>query len=292
MSLENLLSAVGLLVLEVKGRVADEDQKDIEQAAGNAGVHARLVSSLCILGAEDERAGNATNATEADKSSAAESTLPLAADVVGLEGHDGGHVGVGARSDKEDTKVADGRVRVPAHDGQANQAEKHVEEDDGAANAVLVSKVAADEHDDAGECVWRGNEALSLVDREAKVAAENEGQGVCQGVGDGGGVEEDHGVGPDLPVGAALEEAGEVELGDDGVATVTLDAVDDPLALALPKEAPSLALGVGEVYEEPVGGNAEDAGDEALDEEDPAPACETSLAVELHEAVGEDTGEG
>lgn len=292
MRLQGLLALISLLVLIVKGEAADGHKDDVEHSAGNASVHAGLVAGKSILLAEDERADNATDASEADEGSAAEGSLPLAADVVGLEGHDSGDVCVGSGGDEEDAKVADGRVRVPAHDGQADEAEDHHADDDGAADLVLVAEVAAEEDEEAGDRVGGCNETLGREGLKLEGVDEDQGQRVGQSVADGGGVAEDHGVDPDLPVGATLEEALEVELGHDRVAAVTLDLLDDPVALALAEEAPRLTLGVGEVDQQPVRCDGQSHGDESLHEEDPAPARQASLAVELHETSGEDTGAG
>lgn len=77
-----------------------------------------------------------------------------------------------------------------------------------------------------------------------------------------------------------------------GISTVGIDLPHDPSALSLAQEPPGLPLGVGEVDEEPVAGDAQQARDDALEDEDPAPAAEPGAAAELHQAEGEDAGEG
>lgn len=49
------------------------------------------------------------------------------------------------------------------------------------------------------------------------------------------------------------------------------------------QEAPRLAIGIGEVDEQPVARDAQGASEDALDDEDPAPAGEVLVAIELHE---------
>ncbi len=60
---------------------------------------------------------------------------------------------------------------------------------------------------------------------------------------------------------------------DLSIAAVGVHFRHDPGALTVADEVPVLSLGVGKINEEPVAGNAKKAGDEALDDEDPAPAA-------------------
>jgi hypothetical protein len=290
-TLENLFAAIGLGVLSLKGEVEDEDGEDGDHGAGNAGQHAGDVGGH-VLVAEDEGADNAADAAKADEGGAAKGALPLAADVVGLESHGGGDVAVGAGGDEEDAKVADGGGLGPAEDGQADDAEHHVEDDDGAAKVVLVADPGGAEHDDAGKGVRGGDEALGGADLEAHVDDKENGEGVGEGVGDCGGAEEDEGVGPDLPVQAGTQELAQVEWRGLGVATVAPNLVDDPGTLAGAEEAPRNTGGVGKVDEEPVAGDAEGAGQDTLDDEDPAPASNAFAAVELHQTKREDARKG
>ena len=283
MALENDLALVRQLVLEIKRNIANDHHDDNQQRTCDASIHARLVTRQLVLLSEHQTARNTTNTTESNQRSAAERTLPLTTEIIGLEGHGSGNVRVGASSDEENTKVAHGRARGPTHDRQTNQAQDHVEDDDGTANVVLVAYVASGEHDNTGKHVGRGNETLRLSDGELEVGDEDEGESVCEGVGDGGGGEEDGGVRPDLPVATRFEERLQVEFLDLGVGTVGVDAVDDPLTLAGAEELPCLAVGVGEVDEEPVGGYGDAAGEDALDDENPAPAAEACLAFKLHD---------
>jgi hypothetical protein len=56
-----------------------------------------------------------------------------------------------------------------------------------------------------------------------------------------------------------------------------------PLALSHAQEAPVLAPGVGEVDEKPVTRDTEEHGEDAFDNEDPAPAVEAREASHLHD---------
>lgn len=187
---------------------------------------------------EDQGTSNTAESTKADQRGGAERPLPLPANVGGLVRHGGGHVGVGAGGDEEDAKVPDGGVRVEPHDWQADDAEGHVDEDGDAPDLVLVAEPAGAEHDEAGEGVGRGDEALGGADLEPEGLVQDDGQEVGEGVGDGGGVEEDQRVRPDLPVHAAAQEAGHGEGVDLCVAAVGVDPGDHPRALALREEAP------------------------------------------------------
>jgi len=80
---------------------------------------------------------------------------------------------------------------METHDGQADEAEHHIEQDDGSAKVVFVSKPAGGVHDDGGKSVRRSNEALGSTGAEAHVEGQNDGQEVCQCVCDCGGIEKD-----------------------------------------------------------------------------------------------------
>ena len=282
MRLKQLLATVGLSILPLELKATDKHQDDVECGAGDAGVHARLVPGRLVLLTEDQTASNTTDTAEPDHGGAAKGTLPLAAEVVGLVGHDSGDVAVGAGGDEEDTKVADSVVRVPSHDGEADKGENHVNDDDGTTEAVPVAEPGRSEHHDTSKGVGRSDKALRRGDAESHVEVEEDGQRVGKTVGHGGAVEEDERVAPDLPVGAAAEELAHVEGLDLGVATVPGDAGDDPVTLALPEEGPVLAFRVGEVDEEPVAGDTDHAGDGTFNGEDPAPTSHVANCLDLH----------
>lgn len=291
MGLQHLLTPIGLGILPLEVQVNETDEGDSNETAGDASPHTRLVPRELVLLAEHQTTRNTAKTTKADKSGAAESSLPLAADVVGLEGHDSWDVAVGTGGDEEDAEVADVGIRSPAHDGESDEAEKHVEEDHGASDVILVTDPGSREHDNTSKGIRRRNETLSCSDTEAHVSDEDDGEGVSKGVADSGGIEEDHSIGPDLPVGTASNELAKLEGRDLGVATITADTIDDPLTLTTTEERPCLALGVGEVDEEPVSSNTEGDGESTFDDENPAPASEILATVELHETIGENTRE-
>lgn len=283
MGLQHLLTPISLGILPLEVKVTETDEDDSDETAGDASPHTRLVPRELVLLTEHQTACNAAKTAKTDESSAAESSLPLAADVVGLEGHGSWDVAVGTGGDEEDTEVADVGTLGPAHDGESDEAEKHVEEDHGASDVILVADPASCEHDDTSKGIRRRNETLSCSDAETHVSDEDDGEGVSKGVADGGGIEEDHSIGPNLPVGTASKELPELEGRDFGVTTITADTIDDPLALTNTEERPCLALGVGEVDEEPVSSNTEGDCESTFDDENPAPASEILSTVELHE---------
>lgn len=260
-------------------------QHNIQKRSGDARVHARPVPRRRVLRPKHQTARNAAQPAKANERGAAKGALPLPAHVVCLERHDRRHVAVCPGRDEEDAKVARAGVCRPAHDGEADEAEHHVEDDDGPADAQLVADIGRCEHDDAGEGVGRRNEALGLADGEVQFFGEDQGQRVSQRVRLRRGVEEHHGIRPDLPVQAGCQKLLQVERRDLRVATVALDALHDPFALLLAEKVPCQARGVGEVDEQPVAGDAEGAGERAFDDEDPAPAGEAFAAVELHELL-------
>lgn len=76
---------------------------------------------------------------------------------------------------------------MEAQDGQADQAQDGVDGDENAPHAVLVADPGRGEHDDAGEDEGRCDKALRGADAVAHALLEDNGQEVCDGVGDGGG---------------------------------------------------------------------------------------------------------
>lgn len=274
---------ISLPILPPKFQPTQHHQDNIQKRTSNARVHSGLVPRLRVLLLKHQTARDAAQPPETHERGAAKGSLPLPAHVVCLEGHDRGHVAVCAGRDQEDAKVARAGLWRPAHDGEADEAEDHVEDDDGAADAQLVADPGGREHDDAGKGVGRCDEALGLANGEVHAFGEDQGQCISQCIGQGRGVEEHHGIGPDLPVQARAQELLQVERRDLSIAAVTLDAVHDPFALPLAEEVPGDARGIGEVDEQPVASDAEGAGQGAFDDEDPAPAGDALTAVEVHE---------
>lgn len=169
-------ASISLLILSEELQVANADQDNVEQCARNACVHARLISSKFVLFSEHKTATNTTDASKADKCGAAKCSLPLAADVIGLEGHDSRDVAVRTGRDKEDAKVSYSSLGVPPHNGQANEAKHHVTNDNRSANAILVAEPSHCEHDDAGKNVRGRNKTLSLTNSEAHIGNKDDRQ--------------------------------------------------------------------------------------------------------------------
>lgn len=58
---------------------------------------------------------------------------------------------------------------METHDGQADEAKNHIEQNDGSAKVVFVSKPAGGVHDDGSKSVRRSNEALGSAGAETHV---------------------------------------------------------------------------------------------------------------------------
>ena len=280
---QNLLTPISLCILRPKGQL-QESKKDQSQAATrNASIETRVITRSLILRPENQAAGDTTDTTKPDKRRAAESSLPLTTNIVGLEGHDGGDVAVGAGGDEENAKVPNLGIRVESHDGETDEAEHHVEDDNGPTNVVLVASPASEKHNDRSKGIRRRSKAQRASKTKPKLIHQNRRQRERKRIRQGGSIEEDHGISPNLPVGAAPNEATDGKGRRVGVATISLDAANDPGALAGAEELPGLALRVGEVDEEPVADEGEGTGHYAFEDEDPTPAGEAFASFELGE---------
>ena len=218
MAFQLLFSPVRPAVLNEEVAVDKNYQDNGQEAACDASVQAGLVSGGGVLGPvkrgyrqrpvprgvaerieslpEDKAACNTSNTPHSHECGTAEGALPLAADVVGLVSHGSRYIRVGACRHEEHAKVAHRGIAVPAHDRQADQAEQHIRNYDGPTDVVFVAKPAHAEHPKPGEGVRRGNETLRRANAETEILVENDGEEVGEGIGDGRGVEENHGVGP------------------------------------------------------------------------------------------------
>jgi hypothetical protein len=97
---------------------------------------------------------------------------------------------------------------------------------------------------------------------------------------------------PEPPVRTSAQELLEIECGDISIATIGLNLANDPSTFLIRQEAPDLPIGVGEVDQKPVAAEADDNSEQALEDEDPAPARKAAGAIEVDKAKGEDAGEG
>lgn len=237
--------------------------------------HARPISRR-ILGPERQTADDAADATESHERRTGERSGPLAADIVGLVGHDGGDVGVGACRGEEDAKVADGVARGEAQEGQADQTQNGVDNDEDASHAVLVADPGGGVHDDTGKDEGRCDEALRGGGAEAHAVMEDDGQEVCDGVRDGGGaaawsvvdgylvrgdLQEDHCEAPNLQVEARGEEAFQTERLIVSIGSVPVDAPDNEGAFLFAEESPGFVCAVGKVDEQEKGQESNNSGD-------------------------------
>lgn len=110
--------------LQVKKQRNDHD----ETSCDHAGSDTRDVVRS-ILSAEYSATDDATDTASADESGGAESTLPLAADVVRLPCQDGGDVGVGGGRGEENASVADADAAGEADHGETDEGDDTVGND-------------------------------------------------------------------------------------------------------------------------------------------------------------------
>jgi len=225
---------------------------------------------------EHSRADDTTNTAEADESGRAKSALPLSSNVVCLPGESAGHVGVGSSCSKEDTEIADADVLGKPEEWQADESEDTIGDDPDRANVVFVTGPCESVHDDCGKDVGWCNQALSLAGAESHAVLENDGQEVCDGVGDGGGTHEDDGEAPDLQVNGVGHVLFEVELFWDGIMSIFLNSGYDKGGFLLVKEVGTKKALLGskfwEVDDEIPSDEANDNCDDTLENENPSPA--------------------
>lgn len=103
--LQHHLPLIRLLITPSKIPTINPTDHNYQQLNRSSRVHPRSIIRR-ILRPEYKRARDATDAPKAHQRSGAESTFPLAPDVVGLVGHCGGDLGVGCAGDEEDAEVA------------------------------------------------------------------------------------------------------------------------------------------------------------------------------------------
>lgn len=261
--LDDLPSSIDALVCPVELERQQQGDEDDESVRNHAGHDTRSV--LWLIDLPEHRGTNDTSDTaESNKRSRAQRTLPLPTDVVGLVSHDSGDVGVRAYSREEDTKVSRAVVGAEAEDGKANEAEAGVDDDGAAAVAELIGEDGLNVHEESCGGVGRGDEALCLGDIEAHAEHEDDGEEVGDGVGGGGAEAEEGGEAPDLEITGVAKVLAQVERGSDCVGAVLFDARDHEVDLFVVEEAAG-ALGlIGEVDEEEVADEAEDAGEDAF----------------------------
>ena len=119
-------------------------------------------------------------------------------------------------------------------------------------------------HDNGCRDVGRGDEALGFGDVEAQAVAEDDGEEVGDGVGGGGGKAEEGGEAPDFQVEGVFEVGAEAELVRDGVLAVFFDAGDDEGGFGLVDELPRVLGLFGEIDDEEVACDAEEASNDAF----------------------------
>ena len=113
-----LASSRNPLVGTVELERHDQRDNDHESTGNHGGVDAWVVGWL-VLVSKDGAANDSTDATSADKSSGAESTLPLSTDVIRLVCENAGDIGVAGNHGKEDAEIADAVILGEAEEREA-----------------------------------------------------------------------------------------------------------------------------------------------------------------------------
>lgn len=113
--LNNLATGLRAPIRPPKLHIQRRANNHNQRTGDHSSVHARLILRR-VLAPEDSAADDAADAACPDEGSGAEGALPLAADVVGLPGEDGGDVGVAGADGEEDAEVADADVGYEAQE--------------------------------------------------------------------------------------------------------------------------------------------------------------------------------
>ena len=281
------LSTGSLLVSHVPGGSEDagDDKHHRVEAKGRLDAH-RVLG--CVAGAESSGGDDTADTAESDDEGRSVSALGLARDARVHPADDERDVGVGTHAGEEAGKVAGTDSLGVAEKGAGDDVEDCVGHDEGGAVAELVREVSARDGVDEGSDVRREGEDLGVGDAETH-SAEEERHKVGEGVRDEGGAHEHETVGPvggDEEVAADLAEGKRVV---DRVSTVLLNAGVDGLALLVGQELLGF-VAVGEVDDEPPSDAGDGDGQDTLDDEDPAPAFQSS-SLDVGEAVSHDGGQ-
>lgn len=99
-----------------------------------------------ILRSENRSTTDTTHTAESHKHGAAQGSLPLPADIVGLVGQSGGDIGVCAGGDEEDAEVASATRRGETHNGKTDQGDQCIRDKDWAADVEAVAEVGREDH--------------------------------------------------------------------------------------------------------------------------------------------------
>jgi len=212
--------------------------------------------------------------------------------VVGHPGDGGGYGGVDADDGEEGAGVLHDGVYGSNEHGEAGDShggEQHVVD---AALTVAVAEEAGGDSDDGAACV--GRDAEQLIADDLGLVGEAE-------VGDDGREEEadaverherthvDEHADVGIPVLQGGPDVGEFELLVARAALIVRgEAAEHARAVGVGEE---LSI-VGEVVDEPEGGDGDDDDQGAFEDEDPPPAGEAAEAVHLLDGRGEETAEG
>jgi len=100
------LALGGLFVVSCKFEGEDPNNENVGRRANHASHDSKRVLWFVLL-SKDQTPSNASNASKPNQCGTAKRSLPLPSDVVRLIGHDGGYVGINARSNEKQGKVSD-----------------------------------------------------------------------------------------------------------------------------------------------------------------------------------------
>lgn len=204
-----------------------------------------------VLGSEDSRADNATNTTGANEGRRGKSSLPvrsistrvckvwlrkdlpLATDIVRLEGENAGNIGVGSGHSQKDAEVTCTDILREAEQRQANHAHNAIADDERSTEMILVTQHCTSVHPNGGEDVWWSDKALRCSNAKSHAIFQDDRQEISDSVRDCGGQPKERGEPPDLQVRGAFHVVLKTERYCDGVVSILFDASDDEFGFLL-----------------------------------------------------------
>lgn len=187
-----------------------------------------------ILGAENQRTRNTSNATQSSQSSGTERSAPLSTDIVGLVRHDGRNGAIRPADRDEHADVLSPWVLYKAHDRQADQRDETEEAHHWAASLVLITEPrSAVHHEPTRRIRWRTH-ALRHGNAEFEFGAQDNGEEESESVRDCRDAEENERKSVDVPLCRGRKELLPCErLGCD-VAAVGVEFVDNEVDITGP----------------------------------------------------------
>lgn len=130
----------------------------------------------CFLAQHDVAASDAAEAVAGGDRSGDGGAFPLAGDIVGEVGVEGGPVGDVGPCGEVGADVADGDLGGEAEHAEAEDEAEGVKDDDGGAEVVFVGEVAGEEDGEDGVVVGGCGEEDGFVGGEAHAGLEDDGE--------------------------------------------------------------------------------------------------------------------